>query len=653
MILIFIFIVIFLGRSNSSLLGYEFLNTDEFVIGAKTLRLVKNNFNFYEFDGDTSGILNSIFLTWPSFFNLDITYLSIRLSAIISVSLILYITFKIINKKLEKKISILFFSPLILFFAFSKDPDFLHYSNELIATLLIVSSFYFLFDGNRIITLKKLFIVSFLSGSVLYAKMQFFPVAALNIFLLVLRELFKFKDMKKVLILCGGFLLPTILISIYYYLNQNFLDLYYNVIHYPLSDLITRNLNTENIIADTNNLTSITSSDKFHILKKHFLYNSVFHLLYVYLIFFILLISISNNFRLILQKCNYEILIISSSIILTVIISLATGSVHRHYLIFLLPMIPIFLSIYFNLYCSVNILPEKIIIILTSILLLFVTSLLFENSKFYSKNFVSSDFKKNEFNFYSPKIFEYLKLEKNDNIVAWGWKPEIYLLSNLSPASRDTVNQKQIDFKSNRNYFKKRFINDINISNPEIIIDYVKPKGYMFTESKNGVNRFAELQSFINKKYLKIFNENKDCPDFYILKERSRSLYDKLVNYTFPDNLAISKLNDFNIDEDICDTSINFDKKDYDKLILIPEKNSLNEIMILASKKNKTEASINLKIHLENKVIKREKIIIKKYPFWNKLFIDSQDKITKLELDVKDLKYKSLGLSEIKLFNNY
>ena len=67
MILIFIFIVIFLGRSNSSLLGYEFLNTDEFVIGAKTLRLVKNNFNFYEFDGDTSGILNSIFLTWPSF----------------------------------------------------------------------------------------------------------------------------------------------------------------------------------------------------------------------------------------------------------------------------------------------------------------------------------------------------------------------------------------------------------------------------------------------------------------------------------------------------------------------------------------------------------------------------------------------------------
>ena len=32
---------------NSSILGYEFLNTDEFVIGAKALRLVKNNFNSY------------------------------------------------------------------------------------------------------------------------------------------------------------------------------------------------------------------------------------------------------------------------------------------------------------------------------------------------------------------------------------------------------------------------------------------------------------------------------------------------------------------------------------------------------------------------------------------------------------------------------
>ena len=110
---IFIISIIFLGRVNSSLLGYEFLNTDEFLIGSKVLRLIKNNYNFYEFDGDTSGILNGIFLIWPGLLNLDITYLSIRLSAVMAVSLILYFTYKVLCLN-TKKISSIF-----LFFTFT------------------------------------------------------------------------------------------------------------------------------------------------------------------------------------------------------------------------------------------------------------------------------------------------------------------------------------------------------------------------------------------------------------------------------------------------------------------------------------------------------------------------------------------------------
>ena len=70
MTLVLILFTLLLGRANSSLLGYEFLNTDEFVIGAKALRLVQNNYNLYEFDGDTSGLLNAIFLTWPNILTL-------------------------------------------------------------------------------------------------------------------------------------------------------------------------------------------------------------------------------------------------------------------------------------------------------------------------------------------------------------------------------------------------------------------------------------------------------------------------------------------------------------------------------------------------------------------------------------------------------
>ena len=293
MFLILIFLSIFFGRLNSSLLGYEFLNTDEFAIGAKGIRIIRDNLNFYEFDGDTSGILNVLFLIWPDFFGFDITYFSIRLSAIFILSLILLYVFKSISLFNNKKSSLIFLLPILLFFSLTKDPDFLHYTNELVACLLITFSIYhflknkkkeFLKEKNL---LKDTLLVSVPAGSVLFAKMQFYPLAAVFIIILIVNEFFKKKNLKVSLFYIFGFFFPSCLISIYYFFHNEFLDLFYNVIHYPLSDLIARNLESEKIIADTNNLIAITSSNKKEILINHLLYNSVFHYFYLYFLIFI------------------------------------------------------------------------------------------------------------------------------------------------------------------------------------------------------------------------------------------------------------------------------------------------------------------------------------------------------------------------------
>ena len=84
----------------------------------------------------------------------------------------------------------------------------------------------------------------------------------------------------------------------------------------------------------------------------------------------------------------------------------------------------------------------------------------------------------------------------------------MYLLSNFSPASRDTINQKQIDFKSNREYFRKRLINDFNKNIPALVIDYVKPRGYVFTSEENNIKSFTELNDILKKKYVKFENLN-------------------------------------------------------------------------------------------------------------------------------------------------
>lgn len=652
MLFLIIFVILLLGRANSSILGYEFLNTDELVIGSKALRLIKNNFNIYEFDGDTSGILNGLFLTWPKILNLDITYLSIRLSAVILLSLILYYTYKILAKNLEKKTLYILFLPLLLFYSFSKDPDFLHYTNELVACFLIVFSYYFIFSKDKVLTSKKAFLISALSGGVLFAKMQFFPIAAVNIFLLFLRQLFKFKNIKISIVICFGFLSPLIIISLYYYLNNNFLDLFYNVIHYPLSDLIARNLETDQVLADTNNLIAISNSEKLHMLVDHLFYNSVFHLLYFYFFSFLIFMIFFNNYKIFFRNLNFELIMISISIIFTLIISLGTGSVHRHYLIILLPMIPIFLCFVFRYYEIKKDHFQKIEKILIFIFSIFIVSLIFENFKFYSKKFVHSNFKQNKLHFYSPNILEYLKLESDEKIIIWGWKPEIYLLSNLSPASRDTINQKQIDFKSNRDYFRKRFIDDLNKNKPALVIDYVKPKAYMFTNKNSNVNSFPELKKILKNKYVKFLNENSNCPDFYMQKIKSKKFKKNLVSYSFEtENKDLMKMNDFHFDEETCDTAIIFNEKYSDRLKLLPENKNLGEIMVLASKKNTEIEELKITINYKDNKKDIKKIMINKYPFWSKLPLKNNE-ILNIELDVSELKKNKSGISEIKLFRN-
>ena len=657
MFLILIFLSIFFGRLNSSLLGYEFLNTDEFAIGAKGIRIIRDNLNFYEFDGDTSGILNVLFLIWPDFFGFDITYFSIRLSAIFILSLILLYVFKSISLFNNKKSSLIFLLPILLFFSLTKDPDFLHYTNELVACLLITFSIYhflknkkkeFLKEKNL---LKDTLLVSVPAGSVLFAKMQFYPLAAVFIIILIVNEFFKKKNLKVSLFYIFGFFFPSCLISIYYFFHNEFLDLFYNVIHYPLSDLIARNLESEKIIADTNNLIAITSSNKKEILINHLLYNSVFHYFYLYFLIFITTLIFFKK-KNILNLISFELLTISLLILFSLIISISTGSVHRHYLIITMPLLPIFIAIFFrDLRLTNPLIKNQIKFPIIIFLTFFSISLMFENKKFYSNKFIHTKAHLNEFKFFSPSLFQHFKLHRESKIIIWGWKPEFYLLSNLSPATRETINQKQIDFKSNREYFRKRFLKDFKNNKPNLVIDYVKPRSHMFTNEKNNIKSFPELYKNISKNYIKLKNNNPDCPEIYLEKNSFRYFDSKLVKFYFDKKIPeFNRINDLQIDEDLCDTSVMFNNKYSNKLGLGIKNENLKEILVLASKKNRVEINLDLKIFYKDGKVEEKTAKLNKYPFWSKINLDDNKKITKLEFDISKLKGNSLGIAEIIIF---
>ena len=213
---------------NSSIFGYEFLNTDEFVIGAKAMRLI-DGLSPTKFDGATSGILNAFFLTWPRLFNLDISYISIRISAILAISLMIYFTYKIVSRNLDKAMSILVLTPLILFFSLTKDPDFLHYTNELISILLIVGALNFYFQDFDSKDSSLLIISSILLGFVIFAKMQFYPIACLIIAFINFKLLFFEKKYFKVLQSSIAFFFPVIFLDLWVFYNNKIIRISYRI----------------------------------------------------------------------------------------------------------------------------------------------------------------------------------------------------------------------------------------------------------------------------------------------------------------------------------------------------------------------------------------------------------------------------------------
>ena len=184
-----------------------------------------------------------------------------------------------------------------------------------------------------------------------------------------------------------------------------------------MSDLFARNeITQKELIIGSNSLQTIIKSKKKITLFNHLALNSFFHLLYLYFLYFIFyslnfikLRSLKDYFE---KVKDFKVIIISFSIISTLVIILVTGSVHRHYFINLIPLVPIFISVF--VYVDKEIVEKKksnnnFLLALT---ILFCLSLSLENKKFYSNNFIHQSFFENKISFKSPEILQYLNLKK-------------------------------------------------------------------------------------------------------------------------------------------------------------------------------------------------------------------------------------------------
>ena len=639
-----IFFIILLGRSNSYLLGFETLNIDESQMMANAVRFHQNGYNVFEFDGTSSGFLNSIILNWPNLFSGDVTFLSTRITAIVLISLIFYFCFLYFKTEVNKKTSLLLIMPGLLLFALTNDPDFVHYSSELLSTSFLIICLYgfnLYLKRNR----TDLFYVGmFLLGLTLFSKIQIVTTATMLAFSISLYNFFK-RNYKIFFYGVVIFLTPIFLVLIVFTLKGNIHDFYLNYFEFPKA--VVSNYSLGENLKNENSLSSATHSNIN--IKNYFLYNSVFHYFYFQIILSLFLIFLLIKFKKLNDILNANLLFITISILMIAISILITGAVYRHYFIPLIPLSTLFVGLIFikNKNFVINNYFSKIFICL--ILTLFISTFIFEDKKFYAKRFEKTKFKLNDINFKSPKILDYLLIEQG-KILIWGWNPQLYVLSYFYPSDRATISQKYIEDYSNKKYFNDRLLHDIKKNKPNVIYDFVKPKSFYYSSESQSLKN-SPIIELLEKDYNKFKSLNDNCPDLYLDKLNYDQLKKKLINFNFSDE-RLQKLDNFSVTKNICDDSVIFDNSFQDSIAFkFKVRSQIDKLLILASHLNKDEVEIDIQLKEQNNAYKK-RVILKKYPFWTIITLNKKN-IDTVIFDISSLKKLNYGINELKFYKNF
>lgn len=89
------------------------------------------------------------------------------------------------------------------------------------------------------------------------------------------------------------------------------------------------------------------------------------------------------------------------------------------------------------------------------------------------------------------------------SMAIWGWEPGVYVLTGIPPATRDAIGHFVISLGPAHPYFRQRFLGDMQKANPDLFVDAVAKGAFLWTwTEKDGYESDPELKKYIDEHYL-------------------------------------------------------------------------------------------------------------------------------------------------------
>ena len=219
-----------------SLFDNSELNPDEGQLVTQAITLAQDPVFGRSVDGTSIGPINSYLLLLPRLLGLSIDYTDAHLTSLLLIALALGVFYFSLLRLASPVVSRLTVLITLVFFAWTTENDYLHYSSELTSLPIITICFYL---ATRIIQAKNLaisdamfWVLGFTAGLTPYCKLQTLPIVGM---ILAVATIYLFKTAGKKALpqfskMAVAFLLPTILVfSLAYWfgVERYFIDYYF------------------------------------------------------------------------------------------------------------------------------------------------------------------------------------------------------------------------------------------------------------------------------------------------------------------------------------------------------------------------------------------------------------------------------------------
>lgn len=649
------------GRWSSILHPVPF-NPDEAQAAANAMRIHAYGLNWNALDGSTNGPLDSLVACWPYLLGLDPTLNTGRLAAcalLFFVCLFLYLSAKTVCGRM---LAALLALPLLVFYSFTDNPNFVHYSSELLPLFLLTAAHYLIVkvgmqrDVSARTEAVRYLLIGLLLGAVPFAKLQAAPIAvlaALYAMILALVSPGKARWRNAAMLGCGGvatcaaFLLPLAA-------SGHLADFWNSYIAWAFF----YDKEALSIVG----IQGMASDDLLMACLTGFLF-----LLALACLLHATLVGRSGSAAA--RDTRYGILY-SLALILVALWAIAqpgrSDKPFDHYLMFYPPLLLIFCSYVARAFVERRA-DVLIFAVYYSCLAALFAGIFFTQVKPKHNIVGAGPWPTLAFEVKSPHMWSWLPIPEN-HLLVWGWMSQWYVWSGMTPAARDTNTYSEITGSPMRGYFRDRFMSDIKASSPDVILDAVEGKSFVFHRvSDESPAMFPEFSAYLADNYVQLlpWKPEPNCPKLYVKDEYKQEIDRRIIS---PASVSTSgnflganspfdgaKLFDNSVTEDTCgDYWLLPNWSRGSVTVTFSKLEPVSSLMILntrnAGYRDRASKGIEASLLKGGTVVATQKLQMKPYPYWTTVQFPAPVEADQLRIDVLSYLGRGGGLNEIKIF---